>query len=102
MLAGPTPQSIPNGGCGLTSWLIVLWCLTALFLVWWFIRDNRVYRFRMHLIDRIHQAIGPTPTSWKWRYDEFGRISYARMFWSFWKPPRVEAFYNKDPAREQP
>ena len=102
MIAGPTLQSIPNGGDGSPLWLIVLWCLTVLIPVWCFIRNAQVYRFRMHLIDRINKTNGSTPGPWEWRYAELHRISYARMFWSFWKPLRVEAFYVKDPAREQP
>jgi hypothetical protein len=102
MIARLPQQQIAEGGGATFPWLLGLWCIIALLMVWWFRRNERVYHFRMDLIDRIHQANQTVRGEWEWRYEEFNRVSYDRMFWEFWKPVRAEAFYPRDPARAEP
>lgn len=72
----------------------ILGILIALAAILW-VRNNRVYEFRVGLIDRIAAAsradIQRGDYDWERRYDTFDAVSYDEMFWQFWKPLR--AFY---------
>jgi len=83
--------------------LVILLVIFGVLNVWFLIRNNRVCDFRLALIDAIHMTNQKSNLSeWIWRYEEFEKVSYNRMLFSFWKPLQIESFYDKNPARVQP
>ena len=66
---------------------------------WLMLRNQRVGRFRLELIDRITKAAetdiqGWPLLTWKWRYDILHQVSYERMLYQFWKPLRPEVWWK--------
>ena len=108
----------------LTAILLIL----TLFFMFITFRTIKVGKFRRNIIDLISKAsnsdiekvvskIKPDTTekesdlvsreakdSWPWRYEEFKRVAFERMTWTFWKP--LDRFYdpdiwNKDITKEE-
>jgi len=86
--------------------LTVLITCAVLFLFCAFLgfRNNQVCQFRMKLIDQIYDAALTDLDAWSisegsppdshWRYDALKSVSYNRMWLMFWKPLKLETFYD--------
>lgn len=74
--------------------LWITWGLILLFCVFMLIRNFLVYRYRRHLLDRIH-FLGKEDINsnrdWVWRFDVFMSVSYDAMLFRFWWP--LKSFY---------
>ena len=54
------------------------------------VQNNRVYRARMGLIERISNAAKADISrgdEWRWRYEAFDAVSYEQMFARPWREP---------------
>lgn len=80
---------------------IVLWiCGCAIiFNFGLLIRNYFTYKFGMELIDKISHLCQQDidhHRPWRWRYEQFGSVTYDKMLLQFWKPLNVKAFYKDD------
>lgn len=74
--------------------LLVSSCLLCAVGIFMLFRNNRVYHARRRLLESIHEAVGrdiEERSAYKWRYDEFDKVSYDRMVRSWRKP---ESMYD--------
>lgn len=71
-------------------------------LIYAFIRNERVYRYRLGLLDRISEQcdkdIYERRVDFRWRFDELREVTYNQMLLSL-KP--LDSFYKRDPARPE-
>lgn len=61
------------------------------------IRNDRVYRFRMELLNKVGAAADrdiQARRDWMWRYEAFRKVSYREMMYPVWKPLKAESFYD--------
>jgi hypothetical protein len=80
--------------------IILILCIAAIVLcIGLLIRNERVYRFRTKLIDRIATAYRADGVGVydMWRWNEYEAVSYREMVLKFWKSPA--SLYEQDPAR---
>jgi hypothetical protein len=66
-------------------------------LVFFFARNESVYRFREKLIDRVSECSQKDISSgkdWAWRFKQLDTVTYDQMLWGFWKPLRAKEFYQ--------
>lgn len=76
--------------------LTISMCLVGIYMMY---RNHKVYQFRMQILRQVSDAAqsdGKTGRPWRWRYDEMSAVSYNEMMYQFWKPLRVESFYERD------
>lgn len=68
-----------------------------------FMRNERVYGYRIGVLHRLHDQAGKDISSgdydYIWRYEEFRSVSYNAMMLRPWK--RLDSFYPRDPARPE-
>ena len=83
--------------------LFVLWGVCILGLIACAVlavRNQRVYKFRISLIDQIGEAgredINAGEFANDWRWDEFDSVDYNTMVVKFWKPLTIEEWYGND------
>ena len=66
----------------------------AIFLFAWN-RNDAVHRERLKVIDDISKLADEDirrDLPWEWRYEAYEKISYNKMFFTFWRP--VSSFYD--------
>lgn len=76
------------------SIFIMIMIVIFLFCLYFINRNNQVYNERkrvLRLISYLSQKDIENKKPWRWRYDEFDKISYNKMVYTFWKP--VKSFY---------
>ena len=60
-------------------------------------RSLAVHEFRSFLIDRMEEAAlreimrGGNPS---WRFDAFSKVSFEAMLWCFWRPLKVQSWWD--------
>lgn len=60
-----------------------------------FMRLNRVYNFRMSLIDQIHEAAkADRSKEYMWRWKEYDKVLFDDMMIHFWKPLKAEVWWE--------
>jgi hypothetical protein len=67
-----------------------------LYTSWLFYRNNRVFSFRLALLEKISLAANidiKNGLEWVWRYKMFDSVTYNTMVFSF-KPLKPENFYH--------
>jgi hypothetical protein len=69
----------------LISFLLVF----LIFSIYLFIRNCRVYKERMRMLDRCD----PRSADYQKRHKEFDQFTYGEIFWKIWKP--VKSFYKE-------
>lgn len=81
--------------------LSLVWCVIEL------IRNNRVFKYRITILDRVSVAAKSDlkkDRDYTWRYDAFIVVNYEKMVFKFWKP--LDSFYKDfsflDPAAKGP
>jgi len=76
----------------ITIFVIIIFCILAYFSI----RSNRVYKERIKILAKIFTLNTQDIDNGKgydgWRYREFSKISYNRMWLTFWKP--IKSFYK--------
>ena len=63
--------------------------LTIIFMLFMAVRNNKVYKERLRVLNIISKLAEKNVNMGKdfaWRYDEFESIPYNKMFYEFWKP----------------
>lgn len=66
--------------------LLILWLL---FIVYMYIRVERVYRFRRKLIDIVFSFY-----DYRWRQSVLDSVTFDKMMFQFWRPLRVEEWWS--------
>jgi hypothetical protein len=77
--------------------LILLGVLGMLFATLLLVRNNRVHRHMMGLVDQVSLLASEDIAAgrpWAWRYTVISAIDYTKMVHHFWKP--FNSFYDKD------
>ena len=60
------------------------------------IRNYLVFRYRNEFVIKIamkSREDAENNLSWRWRFDEYDKISYQEMLFKFWR--RIDSFYEK-------
>ena len=60
-------------------------------------RNHSVYHYRIEIANEITKKAKEDLNNnreWRWRYDEFEKVSYDEMFLKFWKP--LSSFYDEE------
>lgn len=84
------------------TWILGVCGCTLVVAIVLMIRNDCTYRYRTQLLKRVSEAAQKDigyGRDWEWRYEEFNRVTYERMMYTFWKPLR--SFYPVDPARDE-
>lgn len=69
--------------------LILIFVIFYLILVGFLYRNNDVYKFRIKILNQI-----PFSENFMWRYEIYERVKYNEMLFQFWKPLKIETWYN--------
>ncbi len=78
---------------------MIVWINSGVFLFFLFfmIRNFKVHTFSLELLDKLSkyaQLDIEHNCKWEWRYDMFTTVSYARMFFTFWKYLKPESYWK--------
>ena len=84
--------------------LLSLFLITMAFLINLLIRNMRVYRYTMKLLDIVSELAQKDITAgrpWRWRYAEFEKANtYNKMLLQFWKP--LDKFFDLETILKEP
>ena len=97
----------------MTYWIYIFFGILGTLMClnfWLLLRNHRVGRFRLALIDQISEAaqadLHDGEKSLRWRYDVLNQVSYEHMLYQFWKPLRPDVWWKDtsflDPGQFDP